>query len=337
MPLDFMTQLDFVEQERAAMRRIFSRAAQDLPPDGRAALVDLTAASIRLSTPDSVAHHDLDPAAAHLGDGLRRDGCVGLGPLLTQNEAAETRAFLQSRPAWPGHTKFNARGATPCAWDEPPPRRSHVAHESADVLAAPHVLTLVTDPTVQAAAQAYLGAAPTFYAANAFWSHPHRGRNAYTQTAHRDVEMLRTFSLFVLLTDHLEEEDGGHIYLTGSHHPTRMREELTARGLAAGEEDLQRYFAIKDTLSEQREFDHLRPHLGQSFFGPAGTAFATDPYGLHLGLPPTSGPRLVLWLRWGLHQMWEGVAETVRMPQLRAALPNTPRQNYIHRLFLGLA
>lgn len=328
--------LSYRHIHQSALRHFLLRSSINLDAWERAAFAETLADSISEMTPPEVSDHETNDDAVALGEALRCDGCAALGPLFSEEEAAEIRAYFQRTPAWPGHSKGMKMTAASCAWDDPPPGQAQSCYDQADILAAPYLMGLLQDKTLQAAAHYYLGATPTLYGVNAFWSLPHRAPPVYnTQTGHRDLEMLKTFSLFVLLTPQPTAQDGAHIYLPGSHHPQAWRERLAAAGERLDPGEISAQFKVRG--SDLLTYNALHERFGRIFCGPAGTAFVTDPYGLHLGLPPLTAPRLVLWMRWGLHELWDGIGGTPHLPHLRAQIPDTPRQNFIHRLYLDLA
>lgn len=132
----------------------------------------------------------------------------------------------------------------------------------ADVLQAPHVVETALQLT--AAAGAYLEADPLLYSVNAFTMYPSaQPTSRDTQEFHRDRDDVRFLALFIYLTDVLTPEDGAHQFQVGTH-----------RG------------AVSGTIAE--------------VVGPAGRAFLSDGRGLHRGLRPTTAPRTILWIRWGV-------------------------------------
>ena len=137
-------------------------------------------------------------------------------------------------------------------------------HDMATVVTAPYFweLGLSLFPTVAA----YLETdEPRLYSMNAFWARPSAAAPMRDlQTFHRDHDDERFVALFVYGTDVLEPADGPHRFVRGSH---TFRED-------DGNND------------------------SMNVYGPAGTAFLADTRGLHMGMKPTRGERLILWARW---------------------------------------
>lgn len=133
----------------------------------------------------------------------------------------------------------------------------------ADVLAAPHLWDLIVSllPT----AVAYLGVEPHLYSVNAFWTRPtDKPLRPDIQEFHRDYDDDRFLAMFVYGTDVLEEVDGPHRFVVGSHLD---REEHCGRPAT-------------------------------DIYGPAGTVFLADTRAFHLGVRPQRGERLLIWARW---------------------------------------
>lgn len=67
----------------------------------------------------------------------------------------------------------------------------------------------------------------------------------------------------------------------------------------------------------------------RTVYGPPGTAFLADTRGLHMGERPTTGPRLLLWARWGVSERPWAYDNDQTVPVDRATLgdryPNDSR------------
>lgn len=152
----------------------------------------------------------------------------------------------------------------------------------ADVLAAPHLLEFALAHTWEAGT--YLGRAPRMYSVNAFETRPAAGAlNPDIQEFHRDRDDVRFLALFVYLTDVLTPEQGAHEFQRGTH-----------TGAGSGEVEV--------------------------LCGVAGTAFLADTSGLHRGLRPSTGPRVLAWARWGVSDLPASYDYDVLSPVPREAL-----------------
>lgn len=235
---------------------------------------------------------------------LRRDGFVRLGAMLNAEEIAKLTAFYDSvdardpwapsKPSFPGRT---------------PPATAHTGqYYRSTVIQSPFVLELANDPTVLRIAKSFLGATPTLSDLNAWWSYvgPERAKEA--QLYHRDRDDLKFCKLFIYLTD-VDMTTGPHVYVRGSNNDPRMREE--------------RRFT-DDEVEAAFGKDHV-----EYFCEPAGSAFIVDTSGLHKGLLPTKGRRLIYESHYSLLPI--GNARYERDEKVSVP-PDYPR--YVNRLLV---
>ena len=171
-------------------------------------------------------------------------------------------------------------------------------------MSAPYLLDLANDPKIIEIVAGYLGCTPSLYSMNAWWSF---GDNAsaenVTQRYHRDTDDFRFCSLFIYLTD-VEEDNGDHQYFQQTHRPELIEELLSKTNFpevevnsGLGSKTLQMDF---DDIFNN--FGYGRDDIYNALFeeqlckvsGPAGSAFITDPFGLHRGSPSFKGRRLAL-------------------------------------------
>lgn len=144
-------------------------------------------------------------------------------------------------------------------------------HHMHDVVRAPALLAaairftpLVTD---------YFGEPALLFSLNAYWSQPSAQTHKSTHQWHRDEDDRKFLALMIYGTDVEAPEDGAHCWLPGTQ-PDRI-----APGTPSVE--------------------YCAAHR-QIVLGCAGTGFLTTGRSLHLGLKPTTRPRLMLWARWGV-------------------------------------
>lgn len=137
----------------------------------------------------------------------------------------------------------------------------------ADVLACPHLSELAMSGPVLRLAGAYLGCAPTIAMVGLRRSLPGAASIDGGRLFHRDIDTWRSCKLFVYLTD-VDADGGPHIYVENSHR-------------RAGE--------LRIRMSE-RVADDSR---AVAVTGPAGFCFLADTFGVHRGMPPQKGERLM--------------------------------------------
>ena len=191
-----------------------------------------------------------------------RDFGITKVPGLTQHDAFDIRCHLRSAPCFNSHVKVYADQEREFSDAE---REWQVwCHDMQAAVEAPRFWGLALQYT--RVAQHYFCKPPRLYSMNAFWTKPAVEPVQELQTFHRDRDDDQFLALFVYGTDIHSREDGPHVYQCGSHE--------------------------RGSLASRTE----------TVFGPAGTAFIIDPRGLHKGLLPTRGQRLLLWARWGVSE-----------------------------------
>ena len=121
---------------------------------------------------------------------------------------------------------------------------------------------MITRPDIIALTQEYLGCLPVVKDVNLWWS-KYTGKISNTQNIHRDYDDFKFLSFFILLTD-VDETNGPHVYYPKTHDGSEINSD---------------------------------PKI---IYGKKGTAFVTDVFGLHNGMPLEKGKRCLLWCRFGL-------------------------------------
>lgn len=145
-----------------------------------------------------------------------------------------------------------------------------------DLLKDPAVQRLVVDPSLHDLAAAYLGGEAVSDMTAMWWSvaRPGGASASAAQLFHTDRDRLSFVKFFVYLSD-VDDRHGPHVYVRGSHRHL-------PRGIRAD-----RRYADDEIIAAYGE-DAL-----VSIDGARGTVFVADTSGLHKGLPPQIGRRLV--------------------------------------------
>jgi Phytanoyl-CoA dioxygenase (PhyH) len=180
-----------------------------------------------------------------------------------------------------------------------------------DLLADPAVQELVVHPPFRELAEAYLGGEVVSDLAAMWWSvaQPSGPSSAAAQLFHTDRDRLSFLKFFVYLTD-VDENHGPHVYVRGSHRhlPPRLRAD-------------RRY-------EDRKVLEVYGPDALVSITGPKGTVFVADTSGLHKGLPPQQGHRLVFQLEYASNLFGAPVVRCspdLLEPRTRAAASAHPR------------
>jgi len=244
---------------------------------------------------------------------LRENGIAPLGDLLTLEQLADVRAYLDqlpvSDPYQPGDAPF-----LPHATDRAP--HTHVGYyDAAQVLAAPHLLALANRSDILAIAEAFLGCKPTIGYLASWWSFASADGTAQAaENFHRDVDDWRFVKLFVYLTD-VGPDNGPHIYVTRSAQDERLRK-------------IRRYTdeEVRDTFGD----DAIVINTGS-----AGSGFLEDTYGLHKGQPVMAGQRLIFQAVYSIVALPYAPKAPVASLEEASALSGADLDPYVNRLYLS--
>ena len=193
---------------------------------------------------------------------LKDDGAVVLENFLSEEEVDEIFSKVVDEPGYNYHISATAFN-----------RETRViknagdwnilSYEPSTLFQSKVLLNKITDRKLLSLVQSYLGCFPTIFSLNCLWSIYNEEEGFKTQTTHRDYDDFKFLSLFILLND-VDETNGPHVYYTKTHDGSEIKED---------------------------------PKI---IYGKKGTAFLTDVYGFHNGMPLEQGKRCLLWCRYGL-------------------------------------
>ena len=196
-------------------------------------------------------------------DKLARDGFVGLGSLLSGEEAGAAVDFFRQQQGYASQTPLQSDGVLR-PFDDDILQKDNLGRyfcfSSGTSLACPQVTTLTRHPVLREIAAAYLGFTPTLYSVNTIATSKGQSDH-YVMRMHRDYDAFASLTFFVCWTS-VAPNNGATIYLRGSHRSGRVDE--TAKTYLSGQ---------------------------------AGEVFAVDTFGLHSGNRDVAGLRLTTWIR----------------------------------------
>ena len=140
---------------------------------------------------------------------------------------------------------------------------------------------LITDQSIIAVAQAYIGSQPVLDEVNLWWStvFGEKADSNAAQMYHFDMDRIRWLKFFFYLTD-VDPENGPHCFVAGSHQSGGISSTFLDRG----------YVRIAD---QEVEAAYESERLIE-FTASRGTIIAEDTRGLHKGRPVLRGHRLML-------------------------------------------
>lgn len=209
-----------------------------------------------------------------LADGVRQDGFVRFERPVEAATCAAIEAVARTTPA--ELMPAPARGPAMAVFDEDQPLAPKHHVPEAAVVAVPEVQALLVDPTLRALAGAYLGCQPVCTLTATWWSSPSPDGpcSEIAQLFHEDRDHPSFLKFFLYVTD-VDGARGPHVYVRGSH---RGRPGALRADRRFGDDEVARHYRAEDIVA---------------LCGPRGTLFAADTSGLHKGLPPVAGSRLV--------------------------------------------
>ena len=213
---------------------------------------------------------------------LRHDGYVVFERALPDDLCDRLLAFALRQPA---KVRASDRAPTPLAggivFDRANPRGIIYDFHPQVLVNQPDFQRLMSDASIVALAERYLGAKPVLDTVNLWWTAKQSATpdsNA-AQLWHFDMDRVRWVKFFMYLTD-VTPESGPHCFVAGSHRTGGIPRRLLERG----------YARLPDA-DVQREYP---ADAVKHFTAPRGSIIAEDTRGLHKGLPVLSGDRLML-------------------------------------------
>jgi hypothetical protein len=159
--------------------------------------------------------------------------------------------------------------------------------------ASPILQALASDPQLVAIARKYLRAEPVLIGARMWWSFagPAAAEEQIKagQGFHYDLDGYRAVAFFFYLTD-VGPLNGPHVYVRGSHTKKPLRY-LVSLYKSRSDSEIATYYGLENQAVS---------------CGSAGFGFAEDIFGFHKGQHPESGDRLIVQVRYGLHDYGTG-------------------------------
>jgi len=161
------------------------------------------------------------------------------------------------------------------------PRAVIYDFEKETILANLDVQALLMDQSLLSIAQAYFRSEPIADMLSMWWSTAYKATadGEAAQLYHFDMDRVKWLKVFIYLTD-VDEDNGPHYFVAGSHRSGGIPRDLLARGYARLEDE---DIALR-----------YRPENVKEFTAPRGTILIEDTRGLHKGQHVKKGHRLIL-------------------------------------------
>lgn len=143
---------------------------------------------------------------------------------------------------------------------------------------------LIFDPFIFRLSQEYLGGKPYLEHIEMWWYFPYEMRDdAWAENYHFDLDSLKWIKFFINFED-IHLENGPHCFIEGSHKAKAIPVALLSKGYAR--------------LEDSEVFESLPNAKEHKFVVPAGSILIEDTRGLHKGLSPISGRRLLFQIEY---------------------------------------
>jgi hypothetical protein len=216
-----------------------------------------------------------EPKLDAVVDALRDHGFYVFPDRLEDTLVTELLALAE---AVPRYASLEA-GSAPVEFDPGDVVSSRYLCEQADLVDAPIVQRLFSDPSITAVADAYLRC-DSMQTDVGMWQSLVFGpetRSVSSQLFHGDRDHLQFVKFFVYLTD-VTSGTGPHVFVRGSH---RRRPLQLRRDVRFSDEEVAVHYPAGDVVE---------------VLGPRGTIIAVDTSGLHKGKPPETGTRWIFEL-----------------------------------------
>jgi hypothetical protein len=201
-------------------------------------------------------------------------------------------------------------------YDREHPLGTRYDFNETDLINDPDVQKLMSDLSILAVAQEYLGSVPALDIVHMWWhtAFSKSPDKAAAQYYHFDMDRLKWLKFFIYLTD-VSTENGPHCFVAGSHRRGKVPRALLKQGYAR--------------LSDSEVREHFPGDDFIEFTGPRGTIIAEDTRGLHKGKHVERGDRLLFELEF-TNSLFGGIlpAEHLRQPpneELAARAAEYPR------------
>jgi len=217
---------------------------------------------------------------------LRRNGYVVFPKAVPDPVCDRLMHFARETPASVRRMDHEPAGQPPrrAVFDPDQPLAVRYDYPVEALLNNPDVQAMLSDPSLLALAQSYLGSRPRADVLSMWWHTNFHDRpdSEAAQFYHFDLDRIKWFKVFVYLTD-VGVDNGPHSFIEGSHRTGGIPQWMLRRGYVR--------------LSDDEVLGHYGAEREVVFSAPRGTVIVEDTRGLHKGNPVRGAPRLVLQLQ----------------------------------------
>ena len=255
---------------------------------------------------------------------IKARGYTKLLPLLNEGEINDIVSFLQDKLVYSSHIPPSDGKLRTV--EQSRHLNAAACYTLPDLLACPHILEKVLDKGIINLVENYLGAVPTLYSLNTYWTFKEHGRQEGVKLFHRDIDDIKFCCLLIYLVD-VDEQTGPFNYISYTHNEDICVEHIQDETFCS------EIFPPKlisghgnDTLFESKLSNNINVLTGVK-----GTTVLADTFGLHKGKGQLSKDRLMLWVRYGMHNNGSCQAQTPHPYEIDRQIELDSRLQYITR------
>jgi hypothetical protein len=208
-----------------------------------------------------------------ISEGIKQNGYFIFPQLLSPEKVQQLVGFARHTPAIPRMTDDKA----PATYSSENPISPIYDFRNQTLFESKLFQSLLTDESMLAVAQEYLGNRPMLDLVAMWWSTANVKNVDLSKSAqlyHFDLDRIKFLKFFIYLSD-VDSHNGPHCYIEGSH---KLKPKAVRRDGRILDEELTSQYA---------------PDSFKEIIGKAGTILAVDTSGFHKGKPLESGERLL--------------------------------------------
>lgn len=229
---------------------------------------------------------DISSSQAHINNTLKNDGYYVFEKKLSEETCEHLLNFANTTPA---RLRGDHIHNDETAFYQPEDVKAvRYDYDLQSLLCDHTVQNILSDKSIIAVAQNYLGSKPILDVLTMWWHTAFQKApdESSAQLFHFDMDRIKWLKFFIYLTD-VGEENGPHVFVKGSHRNRGIPSKLRAKGYARlTDEEVAACYSSQDIIHH---------------YAPKGTIIAEDTRGLHKGQPVIKGDRLVLQLQFSNH------------------------------------
>jgi hypothetical protein len=192
--------------------------------------------------------------------------------------------FALTHPCLSRLDSNNANLSTYDIYQRERPHAVRYDFDAQDLLQNREVQQILSDSSLFAVAQDYLGSKPYMDVLSMWWHTAYsKGPDAAAaQFYHFDMDRPKWIKFFIYLTD-VSVDNGPHTFIMGSHKTKGIKDVLLKKGY--------------QRLSDEEVYENYGKEKVMEFVAPMGTIIAEDTRGLHKGKHVIKGDRLILQIQ----------------------------------------